>query len=64
MHEYVVIGPIDGLFHLAYRIAGTKNFSSVQQFSSEKAASNVCGELNQRKNAANQQKNEVSQWRG
>lgn len=38
MHEFIVVGPIDGLFHLAYRIAGTKTYSSVVQFTDEHAA--------------------------
>lgn len=45
-HEFIVVGPIDGFYHLAYRIVGTETYSSVGQFSSETAAHREAGFMN------------------
>lgn len=47
MHEFIVVGPIGGIYHLAYKVAGTNTYSSVSQFTNENAAHREAERLNQ-----------------
>lgn len=44
--HYLVIGPTRGSYHVAYRIPGTNNFSSVATSMSNEAAHRFADELN------------------
>ena len=46
MHKFIVVGPINGYWHLAYKITGTETYSSVGEFTSETAAHREAGFMN------------------
>lgn len=44
--KFIVAGPIDGLYHVLYKVPGTNVHSSVTCAQSEKTAQDECDRLN------------------
>jgi len=44
--RFIVVGPIDGFYHIAYKIPGTSLYSSLLQFSSQAAAEECASDMN------------------
>ncbi len=45
MNKYIVVGPIDDLYYVAYRVPGTNTFQPINQFTSEALAADVASDL-------------------
>lgn len=41
-----VVGPIKGLYYIAYKIPGTQNLSAIEEFTSKEAAMEICAQMN------------------
>ena len=44
--RFIVVGPISGFYHIAYKIPGTSLYSSLLQFSSQAAAEECGSDMN------------------
>lgn len=54
--KFIVVGPIDGFYHIAYAIPRTSLYESVMQFSSMDAAFNVAADMNGEQEKHDQEK--------